>query len=196
MTTENHKGKVVVISAPSGCGKSTIIKAVREMPGMDLQFSVSATNREPRPGEVDGVSYYFLSDDEFRRRLDAGDFVEYCEVYPGRFYGTLKSEVERTRGEGHDVILDIDVVGGVNVKEIFGDDALSLFIMPPSVDELRRRLEHRGTDSAERIAERVGRAEYEIGFAPRYDKVVVNDQLDEAVAETARIIALFTGRSI
>lgn len=163
---------------------------------MDLQFSVSATNREPRPGETDGVSYYFLSDDEFRRRLDAGDFVEYCEVYPGRFYGTLKSEVERTRGEGHDVILDIDVVGGVNVKEIFGDEALSLFIMPPSVDELRRRLEHRGTDSAERIAERVGRAEYEIGFAPRYDKVVVNDQLDEAVAETAKIIALFTGRSI
>ena len=166
------------------------------MPGMDLQFSVSATNREPRPGETDGVSYYFLSDDEFRRRLDAGDFVEYCEVYPGRFYGTLKSEVERTRGEGHDVILDIEVVGGVNVKEIFGDEALSLFIMPPSVDELRRRLEHRGTDSAERIAERVGRAEYEIGFAPRYDKVVVNDQLDEAVAETAKIIALFTGRSI
>ncbi|MDE6543104.1 MAG: guanylate kinase [Muribaculaceae bacterium] len=194
--TENHKGKVVVISAPSGCGKSTIIKAVREMPGMDLQFSVSATNREPRPGETDGVSYYFLSDDEFRRRLDAGDFVEYCEVYPGRFYGTLKSEVERTRGEGHDVILDIDVVGGVNVKEIFGDEALSLFIMPPSVDELRRRLEHRGTDSAERITERVGRAEYEIGFAPRYDKVVVNDQLDDAVAETAKIIALFTGRSI
>ena len=163
---------------------------------MDLQFSVSATNRDPRPGETDGVSYYFLSDDEFRRRLDAGDFVEYCEVYPGRFYGTLKSEVERTRGEGHDVILDIDVVGGVNVKEIFGDEALSLFIMPPSVDELRRRLEHRGTDSAERIAERVGRAEYEIGFAPRYDKVVVNDQLDEAVAETAKIIAVFTGRSI
>lgn len=185
-----------MISAPSGCGKSTIIKAVREMPGMDLQFSVSATNRDPRPGETDGVSYYFLSDDEFRRRLDAGDFVEYCEVYPGRFYGTLKSEVERTRGEGHDVILDIDVVGGVNVKEIFGDEALSLFIMPPSVDELRRRLEHRGTDSAERIAERVGRAEYEIGFAPRYDKVVVNDRLDEAVAETAKIIALFTGRSI
>ena len=163
---------------------------------MDLQFSVSATNRDPRPGETDGVSYYFLSDDEFRRRLDAGDFVEYCEVYPGRFYGTLKSEVERTRGEGHDVILDIDVVGGVNVKEIFGDEALSLFIMPPSVDELRRRLEHRGTDSAERIAERVGRAEYEIGFAPRYDKVVVNDQLDKAVAETAKIIAVFTGRSI
>ena len=163
---------------------------------MDLQFSVSATNRDPRPGETDGVSYYFLSDGEFRRRLDAGDFVEYCEVYPGRFYGTLKSEVERTRGEGHDVILDIDVVGGVNVKEIFGDEALSLFIMPPSVDELRRRLEHRGTDSAERIAERVGRAEYEIGFAPRYDKVVVNDQLDKAVAETAKIIAVFTGRSI
>lgn len=185
-----------MISAPSGCGKSTIIKAVREMPGMDLQFSVSATNRDPRPGETDGVSYYFLGGDEFRRRLDAGDFVEYCEVYPGRFYGTLKSEVERTRGEGHDVILDIDVVGGVNVKEIFGDEALSLFIMPPSVDELRRRLEHRGTDSAERIAERVGRAEYEIGFAPRYDKVVVNDRLDEAVAETAKIIALFTGRSI
>ena len=126
--------------------------------------------------------------------IDAGDFVEYCEVYPGRFYGTLKSEVERTRDEGHDVILDIDVVGGVNVKELFGDDAMSLFVMPPSVDELRRRLEHRGTDNAERIAERVGRAEYEMGFAPRYDKIVVNDNLDKAVEETTRLIADFTGR--
>ncbi len=192
--TEVRKGKVIVISAPSGCGKSTIISAVREKPGMDLRFSVSATNRDPRLGESDGVNYYFLSDDEFRRRIDAGDFVEYCEVYPGRFYGTLKSEVERTRDEGHDVILDIDVVGGVNVKELFGDDAMSLFIMPPSVDELRRRLEHRGTDNAERIAERVGRAEYEMGFAPRYDKIVVNDNLDKAVEETTRLIADFTGR--
>lgn len=193
---ETRKGKVIVISAPSGCGKSTIISAVREKPGMDLQFSVSATNRAPRPGETDGVSYYFLSDDEFRRRLDAGDFVEYCEVYPGRFYGTLKSEVERTRDEGHDVILDIDVVGGVNVKDIFGDEAMSIFIMPPSVEELRRRLENRGTDSEERIAERVGRAEYEIGFAPRYDKVVVNDRLEDAVEETTRLIAEFTGRKV
>ena len=192
--TEVRKGKVIVISAPSGCGKSTIISAVREKTGMDLRFSVSATNRDPRPGESDGVNYYFLSDDEFRRRIDAGDFVEYCEVYPGRFYGTLKSEVERTRDEGHDVILDIDVVGGVNVKELFGDDAMSLFVMPPSVDELRRRLEHRGTDNAERIAERVGRAEYEMGFAPRYDKIVVNDNLDKAVEETTRLIADFTGR--
>ncbi|MDE6344095.1 MAG: guanylate kinase [Muribaculaceae bacterium] len=194
--TDIRKGKVVVISAPSGCGKSTIINAVRELPGMDLQFSVSATNRDPRPGETDGVSYYFLTDDEFRRRIDAGDFVEYCEVYPGRFYGTLKSEVERTRDDGHDVILDIDVVGGVNVKEMFGDEALSIFIMPPSVDELRRRLESRGTDSEERIAERVGRAEYEIGFAPKYDRVVVNDDLSVAVEETSRVIADFTGRSL
>ncbi|MDE5647138.1 MAG: guanylate kinase [Muribaculaceae bacterium] len=194
--TDIRKGKVIVISAPSGCGKSTIINAVRELPGMDLQFSVSATNRDPRPGETDGVSYYFLTDDEFRRRIDAGDFVEYCEVYPGRFYGTLKSEVERTRDDGHDVILDIDVVGGVNVKEMFGDDALSIFIMPPSVDELRRRLESRGTDSEERIAERVGRAEYEIGFAPMYDRVVVNDDLSVAVEETSRVIADFTGRSL
>lgn len=194
--TDIRKGKVIVISAPSGCGKSTIINAVRELPGMDLQFSVSATNRDPRPGETDGVSYYFLTDDEFRRRIDAGDFVEYCEVYPGRFYGTLKSEVERTRDDGHDVILDIDVVGAVNVKEMFGDDALSIFIMPPSVDELRRRLESRGTDSEERIAERVGRAEYEIGFAPKYDRVVVNDDLSVAVEETSRVIADFTGRSL
>lgn len=194
--TDIRKGKVIVISAPSGCGKSTIINAVRELPGMDLQFSVSATNRDPRPGETDGVSYYFLTDDEFRRRIDAGDFVEYCEVYPGRFYGTLKSEVERTCDDGHDVILDIDVVGGVNVKEMFGDDALSIFIMPPSVDELRRRLESRGTDSEERIAERVGRAEYEIGFAPKYDRVVVNDDLSLAVEETSRVIADFTGRSL
>lgn len=192
----NRKGKVIIVSAPSGCGKSTIINAVRAKQGMDLRFSVSATNRKPRQGEINGESYYFLSDEEFQRHIIDGDFVEYCEVYPGRFYGTLKKEVERTRDEGHDVILDIDVIGGVNVKSLIGNDALSIFIMPPSIEELQRRLEARGTDSTDVIAERINRAEYEISFAPRYDKVIINDNLDEAIKEATQLIASFTGRNI
>lgn len=183
-----HKGHIIIISAPSGCGKSTIIKAIMERSGLDLQFSVSATNRAPRQGEEHGVSYYFLTDDEFRRHIADGDFIEYEEVYPGRFYGTLRSEVDRTCGEGHNVILDIDVKGGVNVKDIYGTQAVSIFIMPPSIDALRERLVSRGTDSPEVIDERVGKAAYEITFADRYDFVVVNDDLATAVDEVERIM--------
>lgn len=187
------KGKVIIVSAPSGCGKSTIIGRLMDAGEIDMQFSVSATNRLPRTGETDGVSYHFLTDEAFRQAIADDAFVEYEEVYPGRFYGTLKSEVERRRQEGHNVILDIDVKGGVNVKRLFGDEALSLFIMPPSVDELRRRLNGRATDSAEEIDRRVGKAEYEISFAPQYDAVVVNDDLDRAVAEVGERIKSFTG---
>lgn len=187
------KGKVIIVSAPSGCGKSTIIGRLMDAGEIDMQFSVSATNRLPRTGETDGVSYHFLTDEAFRQAIADDAFVEYEEVYPGRFYGTLKSEVERRRLEGHNVILDIDVKGGVNVKRLFGDEALSLFIMPPSVDELRRRLNGRATDSAEEIDRRVGKAEYEISFAPQYDAVVVNDDLDRAVAEVGERIKSFTG---
>lgn len=185
------EGKIIVISAPSGCGKSTIINAIMERGNVDFRFSVSATSRKPREGEVDGVNYYFLTEEEFRRRIEAGEFVEYEEVYPGRFYGTLRSEVERTCREGHNVVLDIDVKGGVNVMRMFGDLATSIFIMPPSIDELHRRLEHRATDAPEVIAERVSKAEYEISFAPRYRHIVVNDNLQDAVEQTESIIMDF-----
>lgn len=179
------------MSAPSGCGKSTIIGRMMERGNVDLHFSVSATNRPPREGEVDGVNYHFLTTDEFQRAIDRDEFVEFEEVYPGRFYGTLKREVLERCAQGQNVILDIDVKGGLRVKDMFGDMARSIFIMPPSVDELRRRLEGRATDSAEAIDQRVGKAEYELSFAPDYDARVVNDILDEAVEATEREIIEF-----
>ena len=184
-------GKIIIISAPSGCGKSTIINAILSEGKIDMQFSVSATNRSPRDGEQHGVNYFFLSDDEFRKAISEDAFVEYEEVYPGRYYGTLKSEVARICESGHNVILDIDVKGGVNVKKLYGEQAISIFIMPPSVEELRRRLEGRATDAPEVIDERVGKAEYEIGFAKEYDCQVVNDDLATAIKQTATIIEEF-----
>lgn len=184
-------GKIIIVSAPSGCGKSTIISAIMEKGDLDLQFSVSATSRLPRTGEKHGVHYYFLSEEEFRTRIEAGDFVEYEEVYPGRFYGTLVSEIDRITSVGHNVVLDIDVKGAMNVKRLYGDRALALFIMPPSVDVLRQRLEARATDSAEAINERVNKAEYELSFAKFYDKSVINDDLAVAVKDTHDIIKSF-----
>ena len=156
-----------------------------------MKFSISATNRQPRGEEVHGVNYYFLSDDEFRSAIAQDAFVEYEEVYPGRFYGTLKSEVERITAEGHNVILDIDVKGGVNVKKLYGEDALSIFIQPPGLEVLRQRLTSRATDSAEAIEQRLAKAEYELSFAPEFDRVVVNDSLDRAVAEVDTVIKNF-----
>ncbi|MDE5844640.1 MAG: guanylate kinase [Muribaculaceae bacterium] len=185
------KGKIIVISAPSGCGKSTIINEIMKRGNVDLRFSVSATSRPPRTGEVDGVHYHFLTAEQFRDQIAQGMFVEYEEVYPGRFYGTPVAEIEQNINEGHNVVLDIDVKGGVNVASRFGKQATTIFIMPPSVEELRRRLENRGTDSPEMIDQRVGKAEYEISFASGYDHVVVNDDLESAVNETEKIIADF-----
>lgn len=184
-------GKIIIISAPSGCGKSTIIGQLMKMPRLDLQFSVSATNRPPRTGEIDGVNYFFLTTEEFRHRIDDNQFVEWEEVYEGRYYGTLKSEIDRIVSLGHNVILDLDVKGGINVKKMLADQVLSIFIKPPSVDELRRRLEGRATDSAEEIDRRVAKAEFELSFAEQFDCQVVNDDLDVAVDRTRSLIENF-----
>ncbi len=183
-------GQVIIFSAPSGSGKTTVVRRLlARYP--QFEFSVSATSRAPRGTEQDGTDYYFLSADEFARRADRGDFIEWEEVYPGCRYGTLRSEVERIWQKGNIIIFDVDVVGGLNLKRIFGDDALCIFIMPPSLEELRRRLETRGTDSPEAIVRRLAKAETEIARAAEFDRVVVNDDLETAVAETIRIIDSF-----
>ena len=177
-------GKCLIFSAPSGSGKSTIVNRLLEHPELRMVFSVSATSRAPRGSEQDGVEYYFLSADEFRRRIAADEFLEYEEVYPGCFYGTLKQQVEQRLDEGMNVVFDVDVKGGCNIKEYFGERALSIFIQPPSIAELERRLVKRGTESAEMIAKRVAKAAYELDFAPFFDTVIVNDDLETAVEET------------
>ncbi len=194
MLSNMEKGKIIIISAPSGCGKSTIINALLKRGEIDMQFSVSATNRPPREGETHGVNYYFLTDDDFKKAISQGDFVEYEEVYPGRYYGTLKSEIARIVDGGHNVVLDIDVKGGVNVKRMYGDEAVSVFIQPPSVEALRSRLVGRGTETEEAIEQRVARAEFEIGYAPQFDHTVVNDDLTEAIENVSRILKEFTCR--
>lgn len=186
-------GKLIIFSAPSGSGKSTIINYLLKQ-NLNLCFSISATSRAPRGTEQDGVEYYFLSPDEFRKRIAAGDFLEYEEVYTDKFYGTLKSEVERLLAEGKNVIFDVDVVGGCNIKKFYGDRALSLFIQPPSIEELRKRLEGRGTDAAEVIESRIAKAEYELSFAPKFDVIVVNDVLEQAEAKALQTIQSFLAR--
>ncbi len=183
-------GKLIIFSAPSGSGKSTIINYLLTQ-NLRLRFSISATSRAPRGTEKNGVEYYFLSPEEFRARIAAGDFLEYEEVYKDKFYGTLKSEVERILAEGDNVIFDVDVVGGCNIKKYYGDRALSMFIQPPSIEELRRRLEGRATDAPEVIESRIAKAAYELSFAPQFDVVVVNDDLDKAKAEALHIIQNF-----
>lgn len=187
----NDKGKLIIISAPSGCGKSTIIGEIIKDDNLKLEFSISATNREPRRGEADGVNYYFLSTEEFKNAIANDELVEYEEVYPGRFYGTLKKEISRICNAGNNVVLDIDVKGALNVKRMYGEDALSVFIMPPCIDTLRHRLLSRGTETVEAINQRIGKAEFEISFAKQFDKIVVNDVLIDAINETHKLIADF-----
>lgn len=184
------RGKCIIISAPSGTGKSTIIGWLMQAhPELRLAFSISCTSRPPRGSEQHGVEYFFLTPEEFRRRIDNDEFLEYEEVYENRFYGTLKAQVERQLDAGQNVVFDVDVKGGVNIKRHYGDEALSLFIQPPSIAELRRRLEGRATDAPEVIDQRIARAEFELTFAPQFDRIVVNDRLEQAESDALAVIS-------
>ena len=182
--------KLIIFSAPSGSGKTTIVRELLKRFDC-FEFSISATSRQPRGQEQNGIDYYFMSNDEFRSRVERDEFVEWEEVYAGTCYGTLKSEMERIWSNGHVIIFDVDVMGGVNLKQLFGDNACSIFIMPPSVEELERRLRGRGTDAEEVIAKRIAKAEFELSKATEFDFKVVNDDLQTAVDETAAIITNF-----
>lgn len=183
-------GKLLIFSAPSGSGKTTIVRRLLEQ-FSNLEFSISATSRSPRGVEKNGVDYYFLSAEEFAEAVAADKFVEWEEVYKGTCYGTLRSEMERIWSKGNVILFDVDVMGGIRLKEIFGEDAMSIFVMPPSIEELRRRLEGRGTDAPEVIEKRIAKASFELTKAPEFDKQVVNDDLEVAVAEVAEIIKNF-----
>jgi guanylate kinase len=183
-------GKSIIVSAPSGAGKTTIVRHLLEQ-GLGLEFSVSATSRPKREGEVDGTDYFFLSVDEFKGRIAAGEFVEYEEVYPGRFYGTLRSELERIWEAGHHAIFDVDVVGGLDLKEIYQTKALALFVSPPSVEALEQRLNHRNTETPETLRMRVEKAEHEMTFRDRFDAVVVNEDRERACAEATALVREF-----
>lgn len=183
--------KIIVFSAPSGSGKSTIINWLMEHKELNLHFSVSATSRMPRGTEQNGVEYFFFTPDEFREHIEAGDFLEYEEVYPGRYYGTLSAEVDKQLEKGENVVVDMDVHGALNIKKYYGDRAMLVFVQPPSIEVLRQRLIDRGTEVMEMIEERVSRAEYELSFAPRFDKIIVNKNLDEAEKETLAIVKEF-----
>lgn len=183
-------GKVLIFSAPSGSGKTTIVKhLLKRFP--ELEFSISATSRAPRGEERDGVDYYFMDRAEFMARVEEGEFLEWEEVYAGTCYGTLRAEIDRIWDQGHVVVFDVDVVGGLNIKKLFGEQALSIFIMPPSVAVLRARLEGRGTDAPEAIERRLAKAEQEIAYAERFDRVIVNDDLETAYDEATQVVGDF-----
>lgn len=183
-------GKLIIVSAPSGAGKTTIVRHLLSQQ-LPLAFSISATSRKPRPNETNGQDYYFLTAKAFRKKIEKGDFLEWEEVYPGTYYGTLKSELQRIWKMGKTVVFDVDVIGGLNIKKIFGDKALAIFIQPPSVDVLRTRLKLRSTESEEKLAERIAKAEYELSFAPRFDKIIINDDLPTALQEAQDLVTFF-----
>jgi guanylate kinase len=185
--------KLIIFSAPSGAGKSTLVRYLLAQ-GLNLRFSVSATSRLPRGDEKNGVEYYFLTPDEFRKRIANNEFLEYEEVYPNTFYGTLKSEVDRILGEDKNVVFDVDCIGGLNIKKIYGEQALSIFVMPPSVEALRERLEKRSTDTPEEIQNRLAKATYEMSFAPQFDVIVRNDDYDRAKEEVLKLVSDFINK--
>ena len=189
------KGKLIIFSAPSGTGKSTIISwLMKEHKELNLAFSISCTSRAPRGSEQNGVEYFFLTPEEFRARIEDDEFLEFEEVYTDRFYGTLKSQVKKQLEAGQNVVFDVDVKGGVNIKKFYGDEALSIFIQPSSVKELRRRLERRATDAPDVIDQRIARAEFELTFADKFDKIVINDVLEYAEADALAAIQQFLAK--
>lgn len=185
------EGKLIIMAAPSGCGKSTIIKYLKENEDLNLHFSVSCTCRKPREGEVDGVNYYFITPDEFRKHIADDDFVEYEVLFEDKMYGTLRSEVDGRIAAGQNVIFDVDVKGAMNIKKAYGKRALSIFVMPPSMEELRHRLESRGTETQEVIEQRLSRAEFEMSQSDNFDEIVVNDILDVCQVEVESLIEDF-----
>ncbi len=184
-------GKLVIFSAPSGAGKTTIIHQIINEKEFNLAFSISATTRKPRPGERNGVDYYFLTVEEFKKKIENNEFVEWVEVYPGQYYGTLKSEIERLWAMGKNVVFDVDVIGGLRIKSQYPDKSLAIFIKPPSIEELKRRLEKRGTETPQSLEKRIERAKFELTLADKFDVVIVNDDLQKAVEETKRILRQF-----
>lgn len=185
------RGKLIIFSAPSGSGKSTIINWLMKHDELNMAFSISCTSRPPRGTEKNGVEYFFITPEEFRTRIEHGEFLEYEEVYKDRFYGTLKQQVEKQLDKGENVVFDVDVKGSCNIKKYYGDQAMSIFIQPPSIEELRRRLEGRATDTPQVIEDRLARASYELTFASQFDQVVVNDELDKAERNTFDIVKKF-----
>ena len=184
------EGKLIIVSAPSGAGKTTVVKYLLAS-GLNLGFSVSATSRQIRPNEVDGKDYFFITPEAFRKKIEEGDLLEWQEVYKGNFYGTLKSQVKFLLDQGKNIIFDVDVVGGLNIKKHFGDRALSVFVSPPSPEELENRLRSRNTDSEETINKRMEKARWELGFAPRFDYILVNNDLETAKKEVLKVVTEF-----
>lgn len=193
LSDHTMEGKLFIFSAPSGAGKTTIVRSLLGQ-GLNLEFSISATSRLPRQGEKDGLDYYFLSADKFREKISGGEFAEWEEVYHDHYYGTLKSEIERIWSRGNNVIFDVDVVGGLNLKRKYGDRAISFFVMPPSQEILEQRLRRRGTDSDDKIIMRMAKANREIERAGEFDYIIINDRLDRAIEETTDILKKFLNR--
>lgn len=187
---QNKKGKCVIFSAPSGAGKTTIVHHLLDK-DLGLEFSVSACSREPRPNEVDGIDYHFLGVDKFKEKIKEGAFVEWEEVYSNNFYGTLYDEIERIWNEGKTVIFDVDVIGGLNLKRKFQEQALAIFVQPPSYTELERRLRSRSTETESKINQRMEKAKKELKFAPEFDHIIVNDELEAAIAEAEQLVREF-----
>lgn len=187
-------GKLIIFSSPSGAGKTTVVKHLLQKE-FDLEFSVSATSREPRKGETNGKDYYFLSEKEFRQKVEEEEFLEWEEVYQGILYGTLKSEVNRIGNKGKNIVFDVDVVGGLNIKNYYGKKALAVFIKPPSVAELKKRLQNRSTETEDKINMRLAKAEKELDFAHRFDVVIVNDRLQETLIKAEQVISEFLNNS-
>lgn len=183
-------GKLVIFSAPSGSGKTTIVQHLLKR-DFKLEFSISATSRPKREHEVNGKDYYFLSVEEFKTKIENDEFLEWEEVYEGCFYGTLKSEVDQIRQKGHNVIFDVDVVGGINIKKYYKEEALAIFIQPPSIEELEKRLRSRNTDSEEVIVKRVEKFRFELGFSNQFDKIIINDKLEDALTEAESLLESF-----